>query len=718
MEAPSAGLLASGRKNPCPVCGRTKDGDCRIGPALVLCHYGITHHPGEGLRPGKVLEGRDGQRWAFTGDTADGRTAKFTLDKPLDGKPQGRVIPLRRAARAEAAPVEPAPIAGPIDLARLPEPSLLPPPSWQNGHQLTYAQGQVVVVRLSKAGAKQFHAHHGADMTLGAGPDLWPLWREADALEHGPGYWIAEAEGEKCAEWLRAGGLVAVSQPGHAHKPEQIQARYSRLLAAGITGVVFLADHDAQGERRLKEAQAAAAVVGMPFLPLPAATVWPDLPAGGSIDDAPGTAAERALAVATAATGRPPTLDDLLGPPKEGKLRRPRTDKLVPAVSLLLQLRYNLLANRIEHNGEPIHSDFLGGLYLELAEKHGLEVAKDRAIDAAMRVARQNAFHPVRDYLDGITVELSPEEWASIDVHCFGSEDPGGLSAVHLQRQLIGLVARAQDPGCELHTCLVLQSDEQGLGKSTFWKILGGLWFSDSLGDLRDLREDRLQLHSAWIHEWGEIDNVMGKRESETLKRFLSCSRDDVRRPYGRGTEQLLRSCGLVGTTNRRDFIKDPTGNRRFPIIRVRSVNLEWVRTNRDRIWGSAMAAYKAGQPWHYTAGEGLLISEQARAYAAEDPLRARLESWAEDYPLLDEVPLLRILWDLQHDCPSYWEQRANREFMRQASLALTSLGWRPVEEPRRRHFLPDGSKTDKVTAWKRPLEATAPALPQATAHQ
>jgi predicted P-loop ATPase len=248
---------------------------------------------------------------------------------------------------------------------------------------------------------------------------------------------------------------------------------------------------------------------------------------------------------------------------------------------------------------------------------------------------------------------------------------------------------------------LVLQSDQQGIGKSTFWKILGGEWFSDSLGDLRDVREDRLQLHSAWIHEWGEIDNVMGKRESETLKRFISSSRDDVRRPYGRGTEQLLRSCGLVGTTNRRDFIKDPTGNRRFPILQLSRVNLEWVQANRDRIWGSAVAAYKAGQPWHYTSGEGLVVSQQAMKYAAEDPLRDQLEAWAEDHPDIDEIPAVRILWDLRHECPNYWDRRRDREFVRQMGLVLKSLGW-AVMEGRVRYVLPDQSKTDKVTLWKR----------------
>lgn len=704
--------IPSSKRNPCPICGRTKDGDCRTsGDGLeVICHHGKTHHPPEGLTPGKaVFQGNDGNQWAYTRITKDGRASHFTLDKPRDSsRGERRVIPLR--PRSAAAAPAPAPIAGPICLARLPEPWPAPPaPRRPHGFIERFSPTQWVEVKRPDPKGKASHPPRHLDSqgktVYAAGDAPWPLYAEVEALAADG--WVVEAEGPKCADWIRAGGVVGISQPGHAHTPDQIQPRYQRLQAAGVAGVVFISDHDAEGAKRAAEAAAAAAAVGLPLLHVPASTVWPGLPAGGSIDDAPGSPADRVAAVERAVAAalqqaKPQTLDELLGPVEDGKLRRPRTDRLTRALALVLPLRYNLLTNRVELDGEPIHGDYLSGLYLDLAESHAMEVAKERAIDAALRVARQNAYHPVQNYLNGLSQQLSPEEWASLDVLCFGGEDPTGWAVVHLQRQLIGLVARALSPGCELHTCLILQSDRQGIGKSTFWKILGGEWFSDSLGDLRNVRDDRLQLHSAWIFEWGEIDNVMGKRESELLKRFISCSRDDVRKPYGRGHEQLLRSCGLVGTTNRRDFMKDPTGNRRFPIIQIGSVSLDWVKEHRDRIWGSAVAAYRSGQPWHYSTDEGAMVSAQARDFAAADPLRDRLESWAEDSPELDEVPIVRILWDLRGDSPEYWERRRDREFMRQIGLALTSLGWAAMGQ-RVRYLLPDGTRTDRVSLWKRP---------------
>lgn len=292
--APCSALEPSSKRNPCPICGRTADGDCRTAEGLAICHHGSTHHPPEGLRPGEVIEGRDGQRWAFTGGTADGRGSTFTLDKPRH-QPGRVVVPLR--PRATSHQPAPAPIAGLIELARLQHPANEPPAHLPDGMRLPYSSRQWVRVEREPNGDKTHKPWHtdseGREINR-KGPDPWPLWREAEALERGPGRWIAEAEGEKCAQWLRAAGLVAVSQPGCDHSPASIERRYRLLLEAGVAGVLYLADNDPTGERKAKQCAAAAAAVGLPLLVLPAAEVWPGLPVGGSIDDAPGTAAERA----------------------------------------------------------------------------------------------------------------------------------------------------------------------------------------------------------------------------------------------------------------------------------------------------------------------------------------------------------------------------------------------------------------------------------------
>ena len=290
MHAQAQDWLPSSKSRPCPVCDRTKDGDCRISSdeLQVICH-----HPKD-LKPGDVVNG-----WAFTGN--NDRAGHFTIDKPRAGAPSrpAKVVPLRPAAPAAAA-AAPAPDPAAVTLARLPDARPTPPAHWINGQELSYGSDKRLWVEVVIEGGSKRHIPNHRDANgktcRNQGPDPWPLWCEAMALEHGPGRWIAEAEGEKCTAWFHAAGLVAVSQPGHAHSRVKNEARYGRLVAAGVAGVVYLADHDKTGTEKAQRCAAAAAAAGLPFITVPAAEVWPGLPAGGSIDDAPGTAAERVAA--------------------------------------------------------------------------------------------------------------------------------------------------------------------------------------------------------------------------------------------------------------------------------------------------------------------------------------------------------------------------------------------------------------------------------------
>jgi hypothetical protein len=339
MQAPLSEWLQSSKSRPCPVCGRTKDGDCKISAdgALVNCRRGKTNKPPEWAR-GKSDHGpgADGQEWAYTGESSLEGWAVFTPHKSRTGAPPRgpKVVAIRPPAPAAA----PAPDPATIELARLPKPHQQPPPHWANGKKLPYgSDGRQWVKVVVEADGKRHIPHHldANGKAIGrAGPDPWPLWAESLALKHGPGKWIVEAEGEKCAGWFHAAAVVAVSQPGHAHSIDAIQARYARLVAAGVAGVVYLADHDKTGIEKARRCSFAAArarigdqAAGLPFVSISAADVWPGLPEGGSIDDAPGTAAERVAAVEAhlrqpkpepppASTGpgdadKTPTLDDV-----------------------------------------------------------------------------------------------------------------------------------------------------------------------------------------------------------------------------------------------------------------------------------------------------------------------------------------------------------------------------------------------------------------------
>lgn len=169
------------------------------------------------------------------------------------------------------------------------------------GSPYSYSETQRVNRAPLPDGGKRFYCEHLKDGRWidGAGPDPWFTFNHGDCLEANG--WPLELEGEKCAELVAAAGWVGISQPGHAHSVEQIRERYEALALEGTPGIVFLADHDDTGRHRAQQAVDAAALAGLPLIVLRAGEVWPDLPTGGSIDDAPGTVAEQITAIEAAA---------------------------------------------------------------------------------------------------------------------------------------------------------------------------------------------------------------------------------------------------------------------------------------------------------------------------------------------------------------------------------------------------------------------------------
>ena len=106
----------------------------------------------------------------------------------------------------------------------------------------------------------------------------------------------------------------------------------------------------------------------------------------------------------------------------------------------------------------------------------------------------------------------------------------------------------------------------QGCRKSTTLKKLGKEWFSDSLYTMsgKDAYE---QLQGFWIIELSEMAATR-KAEVEQIKQFVSKQEDNYRAAYARRTQCHPRQCAFFGTTNDEEFLRDPTGARRFwPVV-------------------------------------------------------------------------------------------------------------------------------------------------------
>lgn len=324
--------------------------------------------------------------------------------------------------------------------------------------------------------------------------------------------------------------------------------------------------------------------------------------------------------------------------PREQEQLTPRSDKLLKLesnelLSLLRQqlgdqLRWNIFTQTIELNQKPIqHIDHF---YLQLAQQ-GVKVTKELAADVVHVVALENPHDPVREYLEHVAdnVPAVPIDTLAT-AYLRPTDQPGSLYDAMLKATLIAAVRRIFEPGCKHDSACVLMGP-QGCGKSTFWRNLGGLWFSDALRDISS-KDDLMVLHRSWLMEWSELDALTGRRHAGQIKAFLTQQTDLFRAPYQRSTESYPRRSIIVGSTNRvTGFLVDETGNRRFWVIPVTAapfIPVDGLLLERDAIWSAAVASYRAGEPNHLTRDHAALVDRENETYLVDSPWKSAIQEW------------------------------------------------------------------------------------------
>lgn len=329
---------------------------------------------------------------------------------------------------------------------------------------------------------------------------------------------------------------------------------------------------------------------------------------------------------------------------------------------------------------------------LWLADVYGLCVKSATVLEAVNAVAHDNAFHPVRQFLDGLAWDGTPrlEQWLQNHLGVADSEYARRVG----KRWMVSAVARVFSPGCKADSVLILEG-LQGAGKSTSMAVLGGEWFMDTPFNLGD-KDGYQAIRGKWIVELGELD-AFNKAESTRAKQFFSASVDTYRESYGRRVLDVPRQCVFVGTTNQDEYLKDDTGNRRYWPVTCTRVDIEGLRASREQLWAEAVAAYLAGDVWW-------VERDEAELFAAEQDKRYQADMWEE--PIIhylmhqhigDAVTGAHILEKALNIDPSHW---GKPEQMRVGKI-MHRLKW-----PRRRKGSGPGGvrgyEYQKPNDWKR----------------
>ncbi|VUZ26581.1 Uncharacterised protein [Acetobacterium wieringae] len=269
-------------------------------------------------------------------------------------------------------------------------------------------------------------------------------------------------------------------------------------------------------------------------------------------------------------------------------------------------------------------------IYHYLEHVYKIKVS-DRDMKAAMTICSQrHKFNDVKDYLTGLTWD-GVKRLDTLLIDYFGAEDNIYTRAV-IRKSLAAAVARTMFPGTKYDYMPVL-GGPQGIGKSTFLRLLGREWYSDSLQTFEG-KEASESIQGRWIIEIGELAS-MSRSENNAVKQFLSRTEDIYREPYGRRTGIYPRRCVFFGTTNDTEYLRDRTGNRRFwPVDLGITASTKNVFTDLedevDQIWAEAYLAWQLGERLYLTGDVEAMAKEIQESHKESNPKEGMIIEFLE----------------------------------------------------------------------------------------
>jgi predicted P-loop ATPase len=343
-----------------------------------------------------------------------------------------------------------------------------------------------------------------------------------------------------------------------------------------------------------------------------------------------------------------------------------------------------------------LSDDHISAIQIQLQRKGLASIGAAVTLQAIVRIAHENPFHPIRDWLNGLAWDEEPrlDNWM---------RDYLGAADIPYVRKisrlfLIAMVARVMEPGCKSDHMIMLEH-VQGAQKSTACKILAGgdRWFSDTLPPLGEHTDHvRLSMHlrGLWLAEFSDLA-AMKRADVDELKRFLTVTTERFTAKHAKTETREPRQCLFVGTTNRMgDTLKDPTGARRFWPVVCGEISIEGLEARRADLFAEAVDAYRRGEPWWPTPeDEAELFQPEQEQRFEHDPWQKAVAIWLDNKPdyVIDDnqKPSRNLVWiaDCAREALFVEISRQTPQISQRIGAIFTRLGW--VRTTRNKHGIP-----------------------------
>jgi putative DNA primase/helicase len=166
---------------------------------------------------------------------------------------------------------------------------------------------------------------------------------------------------------------------------------------------------------------------------------------------------------------------------------------------------------------------------------------------------------------------------------------------------------------------------KQALGKTQWMKTLAPRkeWLLEGATLNPSDKDSVKHCVSHWICELGELGSTFKKADLDQLKAFITRSHDELRLPYDRGFSRYRRRTIFYGSVNENEFLTDPTGNRRFWVVRVNAIDWRH-KIDMQQVWAEVKARF-------FDTGEGWFLTSEERSLLHDSNEMSRTQSVVED---------------------------------------------------------------------------------------
>lgn len=209
------------------------------------------------------------------------------------------------------------------------------------------------------------------------------------------------------------------------------------------------------------------------------------------------------------------------------------------------------------------------------------------------------------------------------------------------EKFLYSLIHRLLNPGAKVDYVFTMVGVSNTRKTSFFNSITMGLLPTAAFTQLPTENKDQLmKTQSSAVVIMDEVDNLIDKGKSRgasagELKAFITETTDTYRPPYGRTEKVFPRRYVLVATSNRKDFISDLDGHRRWAVLEITEQIPDELTPDGDRKYWDLLLA----EAYYRYTEEGyrgpsdtdfVRLSEASRLEHLDDPVYDSIVDWLD----------------------------------------------------------------------------------------